>query len=107
MYRKFLKEIGFSLIADIGKAKSTPRNCIDMTEHDIYGTWSLQPLFSAWPPLTQPSLRQAESKKEQEAKAAFLAAKAAYEIDTINGGFGAIATNADHKRKERKKKGPY
>jgi hypothetical protein len=52
-------------------------------------------------------LRQAESKKEQEAKAAFLAAKAAYEIDTINGGFGAIAKNADHKRKERKKKGPY
>lgn len=108
MYRKFLKEIGFSLIADIGKAKSTPRNCIDMTEHDIYGTWSLQPLFSAWPPLTQPSLRQAESKKEQETKAAFLDAKAAYEIDTVNGGFGAIATNADHKRKARKKTGsPY
>ena len=54
-YRRFFKEIGFSLIADIGKAKSTPRNCIDMTERDIYGTWSLQPLFSAWPPPTQPS----------------------------------------------------
>ena len=59
-YRKFLKEIGFSLIVDIG-SKLPVRNCINMTEHDTKqpgseSGWSLQPLFSAWPPPTQPSL---------------------------------------------------
>jgi hypothetical protein len=59
-YRNFLKEIHFTLIAAIGldSGKSSVKNCIDMTEHDIYGTWSLQPLFSAWPPPIQPSLLQ-------------------------------------------------
>ena len=109
IYRKFLKEIGFSLIADIGKAKSTPRNCIDMKERDIEGSWSLQPLFSAWPPPTQPSLQKAESKKEEkEAKQLFLAEKADYEIDTIYGSVGKADTNATHKRNARKKKSnPY
>ena len=59
-YRKFLKENYFSLIADIGSTKLPVRNCINMTEHDTKqpgaeSGWSLQPLFSAWPPPTQPS----------------------------------------------------
>ena len=58
-YRKFLKEIGFSLIVDIG-SKLPVTNCINMTENDTKqpgseSGWSLQPLFSAWPPPTQPS----------------------------------------------------
>jgi hypothetical protein len=59
-YRKFLKEIGFSLIADIGldsPYESSVKNCINMTEYNTNG-WSLQPLFSAWPPPIQPSLLQ-------------------------------------------------
>jgi len=104
-YRKFLKEIGFNLIADIGSTNLPVKNCIDMTERDIYGTWSLQPLFSAWPPLTQPSLRQTQSKKEKEA---FLTAKRDYENNMINGDVGPMATNAYHKRKRRTKTGsPY
>ena len=58
IYRKFLKEIGFTLIADIGSRNPPdhmPRNCIDMTMGDS-NEWSLQPLFSAWPPPIQPYL---------------------------------------------------
>jgi hypothetical protein len=58
-YRKFLKEIHFSLIADIGSTKKPVRNCINMSERDTKqpgaaSGWSSQPLFSAWPPPTQP-----------------------------------------------------
>ena len=58
IYRKFLKEIGFTLIANIGSRNPPdhmPRNCIDMTMGDS-NEWSLQPLFSAWPPPIQPYL---------------------------------------------------
>jgi hypothetical protein len=58
-YRNFLKEIHFRLIADIGLSseQSSVKNCINMTEYNTNG-WSLQPLFSAWPPPIQPSLLQ-------------------------------------------------
>jgi hypothetical protein len=69
---------------------------------------SLQPLFSAWPPPTQPSLQKAESKKEQKVKDAFLSEKADYEMDTIYGSVGKADTNSTHKRNARKKKtNPY
>ena len=73
-YRKFLEKIGFILIANIGKAKSTPRNCIDMTEGDTKqpgaaSGWSLQPLFSAWPPPTQPSLLDRLPEHHEKGKA--------------------------------------
>jgi hypothetical protein len=108
-YRKFLKTIGFRLIADIGKAKSTPRNCIDITEKDTKKPgsdigWSLQPLFSAWPPPTQPSLVEAESKKDQELKQQFLDEKKNSENDTIYGSFGAAPTDATHKLNARRNK---
>ena len=139
--RKFLKEIEFTLIADIGSRKLPVRNCINMTEHDTKQPgseigWSLQPLFSAWPPPTQPSfsalpnLEQQSffgsvgglfgglggfdqlpapkqlSKQEEEQKNRLLYEKGIAEASTTDGGSGKFDSNADLKKKARKNK-PY
>lgn len=75
-YRKFLKQIGFELLADIGeknleqedleqeylKYGKKPSNCINMKSKDrphdtrLFKKWTMQPLFSQWPPEKDPKL---------------------------------------------------
>ena len=69
-YRKFLTQIGFELLADIGEANigeedlgeedledgKKPSNCINMRSKDRprdtrwFKKWTMKPLFSQWPP---------------------------------------------------------
>jgi hypothetical protein len=89
-YRKFLKEIGFSLIADIGSNKSPVKNCINMTERDTKqpgaaSGWSLQPLFSAWPPPTQPDFSPLPHRQQATLFGAFGGGISPQ--DTLFGGF--------------------
>jgi hypothetical protein len=74
-YRKFLNEVlKFTPIAKIGQCdysetSDKPRNCLNMKEADVVNLpfftpgWSLQPLFSGWPPPQQPSLKNTKKKK--------------------------------------------
>ena len=83
-YRKFLKEIGFTLIADIGSRNTgfSVKNCIDMTMGDS-NEWSLQPLFSAWPPPTQPFLLL----QQQQAQFSGFGSLPPQQQTTFGGGF--------------------
>ena len=71
-YRKFLQANGFELLADIGEAElenkelqnGKPRNCVDMTIKNTK-MWSMQPLFSKWPPEKDPNL---DTKKKEVKK---------------------------------------
>ena len=73
IYRKFLNEVlNFTLIAKIGQyddneTSDKPKNCLNMKEADVvpfFGSgWSLQPLFSGWPPPQQPGLKNTKKKK--------------------------------------------
>ena len=77
-YRKFLKDNGFKLLADIGDAeelgnavlkdKEIPNNCVNMKSKDKqnlmpFKEWSMQPLFSKWPPDEDPNLGIKDNKK--------------------------------------------
>ena len=126
-YRKFLKEIGFTLIADIGSRNTgfSVKNCIDMTMGDSNG-WSLQPLFSAWPPPTQPFLllqqatqfsgffggfgtptpEKAKSKKEEEEAQRLEYERKLYDENTDTGNVGKAPKKGDFKQKGRKNN-PY
>ena len=71
-YRKFLQENGFDLLADIGEEEleneesrnGKPVNCVDMTSKNTT-MWSMQPLFSKWPPEKDPNIytKKKEVKK--------------------------------------------
>jgi hypothetical protein len=74
-YRKFLNEVlNFTPIAKIGnydhsETSDKPRNCLNMKEADVVNMpffgpgWSLQPLFSGWPPAQQPGIKNTKKKK--------------------------------------------
>ena len=62
----------FTPIAKIGQyddseTSDKPKNCLNMKEADVvpfFGSgWSLQPLFSGWPPPQQPGLKNTKKKK--------------------------------------------
>jgi hypothetical protein len=65
-YRKFLTQNGFELLADIGEAEledeKKPSNCVNMKSKDqardtvSHKKWTMQPLFSQWPPEKDPNL---------------------------------------------------
>ena len=65
-YRKFLIQIGFESLADIGESEledgKKPRNCVDIRSKDqvrdtlSFKKWTMQPLFSQWPPEKDPNL---------------------------------------------------
>ena len=74
IYRKFLSEVlKFTPIAKIGKINTgeenmNPKHCLNMKEADMksnmfFSGWSIQPLFSAWPPAQQPSIEKINEKK--------------------------------------------
>lgn len=74
IYRKFLSEVlKFTPIAKIGKINideenMNPKNCINMKEADVnsnmfFSGWSIQPLFSSWPPVQQPNIEKLNEKK--------------------------------------------
>lgn len=69
-YRKFLTQHDFELLADIGEAEleygKKPSNCVDMRSKDKvwwFNKWTMQPLFSKWPPEKDPNLGVKEGKK--------------------------------------------
>ena len=74
-YRKFLNEVlNFTPIAKIGKyddseTSDKPKYCLNMKEADVVNLpffspgWTLQPLFSGWPPPQQPGLKNTKKKK--------------------------------------------
>ena len=74
IYRKFLGEVlKFTPIAKIGKINideenMNPKHCINMKEADVksnmfFSGWSIQPLFSSWPPVQQPNIEKLNEKK--------------------------------------------
>ena len=75
IYRKFLNEVlNFTPIANIGKyddseTSDKPKYCLNMKEADVVNLpffspgWTLQPLFSGWPPPQQPGLKNTKKKK--------------------------------------------
>jgi hypothetical protein len=75
IYRKFLGEVlKFTPIAKIGKINieenMNPKHCINMKEADVksnmfFSGWSIQPLFSAWPPVQQPNIEKINEKKNR------------------------------------------
>ena len=68
-YRKFLTQHDFELFADIGEAEleygKKPSNCVDMRSKDrvLFNKWTMQPLFSKWPPEKDHNLGVKEGKK--------------------------------------------
>ena len=78
-YRKFLKDNTFELLADIGDAEELgnavledekiPHNCVDMKSKNKddqwrpFTKWSMQPLFSKWPPDKDPNLGVKKNKR--------------------------------------------
>jgi len=68
-YRKFLTQHDFELFADIGEAEleygKKPSNCVNMRSKDklLFKKWTMQPLFSKWPPEKDPDLGVKEVKK--------------------------------------------
>ena len=77
-YRKFLKDNGFKLLADIGDAEelgnailkdeNIPHNCVNMKSKDKqnrtpFKEWSMQPLFSKWPPDEDLNIGVKDNKK--------------------------------------------
>ena len=81
-YRKFLQENGFELLADIGEAElenkelqnGKPRNCLDMKSKNTK-MWSMQPLFSKWPPEKDPNLVIKKDKKSRGCNVMFRSKK--------------------------------
>uniref|UniRef100_A0A6C0H358 Uncharacterized protein n=1 Tax=viral metagenome TaxID=1070528 RepID=A0A6C0H358_9ZZZZ len=90
IYRKFFHKLNFTPIARIGGNPDTsgtdviPINCIDM--RPIPATWksprwSIQPLFSGWPPPAQPNLININGEKKSSRCSVMMCEK---ESDYIN-----------------------
>lgn len=91
-YRKFLTQIGFELLVNIGeenlekedleedleqeylKYGKKPSNCINMKSKDrssdtwFFKKWAMQPLFSQWPPEKDPKLDESVKEVKKDKK---------------------------------------
>jgi hypothetical protein len=88
IYRKFFHKLNFTPIARIGGnpdtsgTKDIPINCIDMRPTSgFFSNWSIQPLFSGWPPPAQPKLININGEKKSSRCSVMMCEK---ESDYIN-----------------------